>query len=81
MAISHPRGTDADKNSRAICRYLEGRLPAVTTESSSVPGLQAIHVSFFSSRLRARSRIFLSFAVKLPMPDLEILSRIGSTDA
>src|SRR5207302_9874941 len=37
--------------------------------------------SFFRSRLRARSRIFLSLSVKLPMPDLEILSRIGSTEA
>src|SRR5712691_1181146 len=27
--------------------------------------------SFLRSRLRARSRLFLSFAVKLPMPDLE----------
>src|ERR1700736_3479654 len=37
--------------------------------------------SFLRSRLRARSRIFLSLSVKLPMPDLEILSRIGSTEA
>jgi hypothetical protein len=37
--------------------------------------------SFLSSRLRARSRILFSFAVKLPIPDLEILSKIGSTEA
>jgi len=36
---------------------------------------------FLSSRLRARSRMRRSLAVKLPIPDFEILSRIGSTDA
>ena len=39
------------------------------------------HSDFFRSRLRARSSARRSLAVRLPMPDLEILSSTGSIDS
>src|SRR5205823_8957164 len=47
--------------------------------SARDPGAAQHYFDSFNKRLRARSSVRRSLGVRLPMPDLAILSRIGST--
>jgi hypothetical protein len=55
--------------------------PAIPDTQQPTPLPLQDHSAFFSSRSRSRFNCRRSLAVKLPIPNFEILSRIGSIDA
>ena len=61
-----------------LCEIIESRLDKTITRRPArrVTG----YSEFFSNRSRSRSNCRRSLAVRLPIPNLEILSRIGSMD-